>query len=89
MEVSAYRLLELCCLSLPKGAFIVRIFLDDVCKDAQSIALVLFILNVASSLHQADDIVSLYQFAESNFILCKLCEHLMSIEASFKVLLVL
>jgi hypothetical protein len=82
-------LLELSCLGLSYAPFKIGIFLDDICKHSQCVALPKVIVKVASCLNKSHDILLLDDLPESDLILTKLSEYSMCVQGGLKVLAVL
>ena len=89
MENASNGLLELSCLWLSDASLEIRIFLDDVGKHSQCVALAKVILKVASCLNESHDILLLDDLPKSDLILTELSEDGVSVQGSLEVLAVL
>ena len=89
MENASYGLLELSCLWLSNASLEIRIFLDDVGKHSQCVALSKMILKVASCLNESHNVVLLDDLPESDLILTELSEDGVCVQGGLKVLTVL
>ena len=89
MENASYGLLELSCLWLSDASLEIGIFLDDVGKYSQCVALPKMILKVASCLNEPHYVLLLDDLPESNLVLTELSEDGMSVQGGLEVLAVL
>lgn len=89
MEDASNGLLELSCLCLSYAPFKIGIFLDDVGKHSQCVALPKMIVKVASCLHKPHDVLLLDDLPESDLILTEFGEDGVSVQGGLKVLAVL
>ena len=89
MENASNGLLELSSLWLSDASLEIRIFLDDVGKHSQCVALPKVILKIASCLNESHDVFLLDDLPESNLVLTELSEDGMSVQGGLEVLAVL
>ena len=89
MENASDGLLELSCLWLSDASLEIGIFLDDVGKHSQCVALTKMILKVASCLNESHYVLLLDDFPERDLILTELSEDGVSVQGSLEVLAVL
>ena len=89
MKNASDGLLKLSCLWLSNASLEIRIFLDDVGKHSQCVALPKMILKVASCLNESHDILLLDDLPKSDLILTELSEDGVSVQGSLEVLAVL
>jgi hypothetical protein len=74
VEDATNGLLELSCLCLSYASFKIGIFLDDIGKHSQCVALPKVIVKVASCLHESHDIFLLDDLPKSDLILTEFGE---------------
>jgi hypothetical protein len=89
VENASYGLLELSSLWLSDASLEIGIFLDDVGKHSQCVALPKMILKVASCLNESHYVLLLDDFPERDLILTELSEDGVSVQGGLEVLAVL
>lgn len=89
MENASDGLLELSCLWLSNASLEIGIFLDDVGKHSQCVALPKVILKIASCLYESHDVLLLDDLPESNLVLTEFSEDSVSVQGGLEVLAVL
>lgn len=89
MENASDGLLELSCLWLSNASLEIGIFLDDVGKHSQCVALPKVILKIASCLYESHDVLLLDDLPESNLVLTEFSEDSVSVQGGLEVLSVL
>ena len=89
MENASDGLLELSSLWLCNASLEIGIFLDDVGKHSQCVALTKMILKVASCLNESHYVLLLDDFPERDLILTELSEDGVSVQGGLEVLAVL
>jgi len=89
VEDASNGLLELSCLGLSYAPFKIGIFLDNIGKYSQCVALPKVIVKVASCLNESHDVLLLDDLPESNLILTEFGKYGVCVQGGLKVLAVL
>jgi len=89
LEEATDCLLKFYGLCLTDLLLVVRVLLYNVREDAESIALILYIMNVTCGISQLNYVLSLDQLCESDLALSQLSQDGLRIQACLEVVLVL